>query len=91
MSRRCSLRLRSERNGNGGGRVYLIVVKSTDATGTVAPSCNTVVVPHSQSKKDKDTVDAQAAAAKTFCTANAGAAPSGYFVVGDGPLIGPKQ
>jgi len=86
-----SLRLRSERNGNGGGRVYLIVVKSTDATGTVASSCNTVVVPHSQSKKDKDAVDAKAAAAKAYCQQHSGASPSGYFVVGDGPIIGSKQ
>ena len=36
-------------------------------------------------------VDAQAAAAKAFCEANNGAAPPGYFVIGDGPIIGPKQ
>ena len=36
-------------------------------------------------------VAAQAAAAKTFCTNNNGAAPAGFFLVGDGPVIGPKQ
>jgi hypothetical protein len=36
-------------------------------------------------------VNAQAAAARAFCQANGGAAPAGYFFVGDGPVIGPKQ
>jgi hypothetical protein len=86
-----SLRLRSERSGNGNGRVYLVVAKATDASGNVAASCNTVVVPKSQSKKDQDAVNAQAAAAKAYCFAHNGAPPPGYFVVGDGPVVGPKQ
>jgi hypothetical protein len=86
-----TLRLRAERNGSGDGRVYLIVVKSTDSAGTIAPSCNTVVVPHSQSQNDKNAVDAHAAAAQLFCLQHAGAAPPGFFVVGNGPVIGPKQ
>jgi hypothetical protein len=85
------LQLRSERNGNRDGRVYLIVVESTDSAGTAAASCNTVVVPQDESKANRDSVNAQAAAAKTFCRANAGAAPAGYFVIGDGPVTGPKQ
>lgn len=85
-----TLRLRAERNGNGDGRVYLIIVKAISPSGGVAVSCDAVVVPHSQSKKDKDAVDAQAGAAKAACVAN-GAPPAGYFVVGDGPVIGPKQ
>jgi len=85
-----SLRLRSERNGNGDGRVYLIVVKATDAAGNVGFACSTVVVPKSQSQSDRNAVNAQAAAAKAYFQAN-GAPPSGYFVVGDGPVIGPKQ
>ena len=86
-----TLRLRSERNGNGDGRVYLVVAKATDASGNVAASCNTVVVPKSQSKKDQDAVNAQAAAAKAYCLAHTGAPPPGYFVIGDGPVVGPKQ
>jgi hypothetical protein len=85
-----SLRLRSERKGDGDGRVYLIVVKVTDAAGNVGFACSTVVVPKSQSQANKDAVNAQAAAAKAYFQAN-GAPPSGYFVVGDGPVIGPKQ
>jgi hypothetical protein len=42
-------------------------------------------------KNKKGDVDAQAAAARAFCEANNGAAPPGYFVIGDGPIIGPKQ
>jgi len=36
-------------------------------------------------------VNANAAAAKAFADANSGTAPAGYFVVGDGPVVGPKQ
>jgi hypothetical protein len=86
-----TLRLRSERNGMGDGRVYLIVVKATDAAGNSSASCQTVTVPHSNSSSSKASVAAQAASAKAFCQANNGAAPAGYFVVGDGPVIGSKQ
>ena len=85
-----TLRLRSERDGNGDGRVYLIVVKATDACGTVV-TCNTVVVPHDQSASSISAVNVQAAAAKAYCEAHAGAPPPGYFVIGDGPIVGPKQ
>jgi hypothetical protein len=36
-------------------------------------------------------VAAQAAAAQAYCQGNNGAPPAGYFVVGDGPIVGPKQ
>jgi hypothetical protein len=85
-----TLRLRSERNGGGDGRVYLIIVTATDSGGNVTRCCSTVTVPHSQSKASKASVAAQAAAAAAFCAAN-GTAPPGYFVVGDGAIIGPKQ
>ena len=85
-----TLRLRSERKGNADGRVYLIVVIATDAAGNEGFACCTVVVPKSNSKKDKDDVNAQAAAAEDFCHEN-GEPPPGYFVVGDGPTIGAKQ
>lgn len=86
-----SLRLRSERKGDGDGRVYLIVVKVTDAVGNVSFRVTTVVVPHSQSKSSVASVNAQAAAAKAYAESNGGAPPAGYFVIGDGPVIGSKQ
>jgi hypothetical protein len=85
-----TLRLRSERKGNGDGRVYLIIVTATDAAGNVARCCRTVTVAQSTSKASQASVAAQAAAAKAFCEAN-GTAPPGYFVIGDGPIIGPLQ
>ena len=86
-----TLRLRSERKGDADGRVYLIVVKATDMAGNVGVCCTTVVVPHDQKAASLASVQAQAAAAKAFCQANGGAPPPGYFVIGDGPVIGPKQ
>jgi hypothetical protein len=89
-----TLRLRAERQDSGAGangRVYLIVTRTSDGTGNGAFSCQTVTVSESQSAGDKNSVAAQAAAALTFCNANAGTAPAGYFVVGDGPVIGPNQ
>jgi hypothetical protein len=38
-----------------------------------------------------ESVQAQAAAAKAFADANNGTPPAGYFVIGDGPIIGNKQ
>jgi len=86
-----ALRLRAERDSSADGRVYLIVVTATDAQGNVGFSCTTVVVPKDQSQASIDSVNAQAAAARAYCTANNGASPPGFFVVGDGPVIGPKQ
>ena len=85
-----TLRLRAERRDSGDGRVYLVVVRATDACGTAFNS-HTVVVSKSQSAANIASVNAQAAAAKAFCDANGGAPPPGYFVIGDGPIIGPKQ
>ena len=86
-----SLRLRAERKGNGDGRVYLIVTEATDSSGNRGFSCCTVAVPHSAAKSAQISASAQAAAARAFCLDNDGAPPAGYFVVGDGPVIGPKQ
>jgi hypothetical protein len=33
----------------------------------------------------------EAGAAASYANANNGAMPPGYFVIGDGPVIGPKQ
>jgi Carboxypeptidase regulatory-like domain len=85
-----TLQLRSERVGAGDGRVYLIVVKVTDAAGNVSVTCATVVVPKSNSKVDINSVNAQAAAAKEYALSHNGMAPPGYFVIGDAASNGPK-
>jgi len=85
-----TLRLRKERNGLGNGRVYLIVVTATDSSGNVGRCCKTVTVPLSQSAVDIQSVLNQAAAAAAFCQQN-GTPPPGYFLIGDGPIIGTKQ
>ena len=91
----CSLRLRAERSGRGDGRVYLIVVAVKDtetATGNFHfhHCVFTVVVPHDMSARSVASVHAQADAAHDFWEAH-GAVPPGFFVVGDGPVVGPKQ
>jgi hypothetical protein len=86
-----TLRLRSERSGSGDGRVYLIVVTATDSSNNVSHVCLTVVVPKSQSQSSINSVNAQAAAAESYCDTHAGAPPPSFFVVGDGPVVGPKQ
>jgi hypothetical protein len=86
-----SLRLRAERKGGGGGRVYLIVVEATDSSGNRGSDCCVVDVPSSSSPTDRLAAAAQAGAARVFCAAHQGTAPAGYFTVGDGPVLGPKQ
>jgi hypothetical protein len=86
-----TLRLRAERRGDGPGRVYLIVAKATDSSGNVSFACCTVVVPHEPNPKGVAAVNTLATAAKAYCDAHNGAPPPGYFVIGDGPIIGPKQ
>jgi hypothetical protein len=86
-----SLRLRAERKGTGDGRVYLVIVEATDSSGNRGSSCCTVAVPRSNLQSARTAVEAQADAARTFCEENDGMAPPGYFTVGDGPLLGPKQ
>jgi hypothetical protein len=85
-----TLRLRAERNGNRNGRVYLIMVKATDDAGNAGFDLETVVVPKSLSQADRQAVHQQAAQAKAFFRANR-RPPPGYFLIGDGPVIGPKQ
>ena len=85
-----TLRLRRERRGDADGRVYLSVESTSDGSGNSGFACCTVAVPHDQSPGSILSVDAQAAAAQAFCAAS-GAPPPGYFVVGDGPVIGPRQ
>jgi hypothetical protein len=82
-----ALRLRAERSGTGDGRVYLIVVTATDSSSNTTSACAVVVVPKSMSAADVSAVNAQAGAAQAAC----GAVPAGYVLVGDGPVMGPKQ
>jgi uncharacterized repeat protein (TIGR01451 family) len=77
-----TLKLRRERDGDSNGRVYLVVVKATDASNNTAVSCKTVTVPLSNSAGSQAAVAAQAASAAAFCSANNGAPPSGFFTVG---------
>jgi CSLREA domain-containing protein len=86
-----TLRLRSERGGSGGGRVYLIAVTATDASNNASYACLAVTVPLSQSQAATAAVAAQAVAAVQYCTANNGTASAGFVPVGGGPGVGPKQ
>ncbi len=86
-----TLRLRAERKGNGDGRVYLIIPESTDSSGNRGFSCCTVTVPRSNAPAALLSVQSEAAAAQAYCLTHGGTAPSSYFVIGDGPVIGPKQ
>lgn len=86
-----TLQLRAERADSSDGRVYLIVVRDTDAKGNIGFSCSSVVVPHDSSASALAKVNSQAAAARAYCQGNNGAPPPRYFVIGDGPVTGPKQ
>ena len=89
-----TLRLRAERSDSGSGRVYLIVVKAMDGAGNFSLSTSTVVVPKSTSAASINAVNSLAAAARAFALnpANKNSPqPPGYFVIGDGPVIGSKQ
>jgi hypothetical protein len=86
-----TLRVRAERADSGDGRVYLIVVSAADSSGNTGSDCKTAVVPRASSAASKTAINAQAAAALSYCRANNGDPPPGYIVVGDGPVIGNKQ
>jgi len=55
-----------------------------------ATACHTVVVPKAQTTTSLALVNSQATAARNYCIAN-GTAPPGFFLIGDGPVLGPKQ
>jgi hypothetical protein len=86
-----TLKLRAERKDSGDGRVYLIVVKGRDSANNTGFTCTSVVVPCSTAAASVSSVNAQAASARSYCQAHGGTAPSGYFVIGDGPSVGPKK
>src|SRR6266705_5864899 len=86
-----TLRLRGERVEANDGRVYLIIVTATDPSGNTSRSYHTVVVPKNSKQASIDSVNAQAAAAVSYAQTHGGAPPPDYFVIGDGPIIGPKQ
>lgn len=76
------LSLRSERSGNGDGRVYLIIVTATDESGNVGYDCCTVTVPKSKSKKHVAAVEAQALDARAECLIT-GEVPAGFHLILD--------
>jgi DNA/RNA endonuclease G (NUC1) len=86
-----TLRLRGERVEANDGRVYLIVVTATDTSGGVSRNYHTVVVPKNNKPASVMSINNQAAAAIAYAQSHGGAPPVGYFVIGDGPIIGPKQ
>jgi DNA/RNA endonuclease G (NUC1) len=86
-----TLRLRGERIEANDGRVYLMIINATDSSGNISRNYRTVVVPKNNKQTSIDSVNAQAAAAVSYAQSHAGAPPPGYFVIGDGPIIGPKQ
>jgi len=86
-----TLRLRAERVEANDGRVYIVVVTATDPAGNVSRNYHTVVVPKNNKQASINSVNAQAAQAVVAFRAANGAIPPGYFVVGDGAVVGPKQ
>jgi DNA/RNA endonuclease G (NUC1)/predicted extracellular nuclease len=86
-----SLRLRGERVEANNGRVYLVVVTASDGLGGFDYAYHSVVVPKNNKPASVSMVIAEGAAAVAFAENNNGAPPAGYFMIGDGPVIGPKQ
>jgi hypothetical protein len=84
------LRLRAECQPNGDGRVYLIVAKATDSSGDTGFCASSVTVPRSQSADSRASVALQAALALDYALGHLGNPPPGYFLIGNGPIVGPK-
>jgi hypothetical protein len=76
-----TLQLRSQRQGNGDGRVYLIVAVVSDPAATGFDVCN-VVVPHDQSADSIDAVQRQAAAAEAYYR-QFQTPPAGFTLLGE--------
>src|SRR5262249_53419991 len=75
-----TLQLRSQRQGNGTGRVYLIVAMASNSAGTSFDVCS-VVVPHDNSPASIQAVQQQAAAAETYFQ-KFQAVPAGFVLLG---------
>ena len=82
-----TLQVRSERRGNGQGRVYLIVATATDASGQTGADVCTVVVPHDRSAGSIAAVQAEAAVAAAYYR-EFQTAPDSYALLGEGPADG---
>jgi hypothetical protein len=78
-----TLQLRSERQGNESGRVYLIVVTATNSGGTSFDVC-AVAVPHDHSPGSMASAQQQAAAAEAYYR-EFETAPPGFQLLGEGP------
>jgi hypothetical protein len=76
-----TLQLRSQRQGNGDGRVYLIVAQASNSAGTTIDVC-AVTVPHDQSAASIQDVQQQAALAEAYYQQHQ-AAPAGFTLLGD--------
>lgn len=85
-----TLRLRAERSGNDDGRIYLVLITARDAAANTSRRCLTAIVPKSQSASKIQSVIDRAQAVAALCQAT-GLPPAGFLVVGDGPVVGPKQ
>jgi len=73
------VKLRAERNGNGNGRVYLLISKGISVLGEGGVSCLVVTVPHDRSASSIAAVNKEAAEAKAYCEANNGSAPPDFY------------
>ena len=62
-----------------------MVVTATDASSNTSRKCVAAVVPKNMSAASVASVNSQAAALAGACQT------AGLFLVGDGPVIGPKQ
>jgi len=76
-----TLLVRSERQGSGTGRVYLVVVTATNSGGTSFDVC-TVAVPHDHSPGSIASAREQAAAAAAYYRAFQ-TAPPGFHLLGE--------
>jgi hypothetical protein len=78
-----TLQLRSQRQGNGDGRVYLIVAQATNTGGTTI-AVSAVVVPHDQIAASIQEVQQQATTAETYYLAHPAApVPPGFTLLGN--------
>jgi subtilisin family serine protease len=85
---RLPLLLRPERDSEGGGRFYLIVIRATDSAGNTGFACRAVVVPHDNAKSSIEGVNRLAADALAGCGPLG--SPLAAYRVGD-PANNPPQ